>query len=75
MIVNTNDKTTAEHSVDSNTLLADAIVDDLFTSGNGEEHRRLVLEDHNGQSNGTGWGKLPMRDRILQHLNKASANK
>jgi hypothetical protein len=43
--------------------IATAIVDDLLSGG-----RRLVIEEKEKIINGRGWGRLPMVDAVLKHL-------
>lgn len=44
--------------------LADALVEELFQTGHGDKADRLVLTTTAGRNLG-GWGKKPIRDRIL----------
>ena len=48
-------------------LLAEEIVEALFTNVQGEKAKRLVLELEDGRDGG-GWGRDPVRDVILRHL-------
>jgi hypothetical protein len=49
--------------------LAQTIVDDLYTNGQGDEADRLVLMSKAGQDLG-GWGKLPLYHRLAQLLER-----
>lgn len=51
--------------------IAAAIADDLFTSGQGKQASRLVLENPLYPTSGRdfgGWGKVPAADRIAKSL-------
>lgn len=47
--------------------IADELTEHLFTNGFGEKAQRLVLELPGG-GNGGGWGKRPVRDILLAHI-------
>lgn len=50
--------------------IANAVVDELFTSGDGTTAHRIELKDHDGKGHG-GWAKVPARDIILKHIRAA----
>ena len=54
--------------------LAQEIVDDLFVNGAGQQADRLVLTTRVVTHDLGGWGKGPMRDRILDALLRADAS-
>ena len=49
--------------------LADACAAELMVNGMGQKAERLVLISRNGRDLG-GWGRLPLRDRILAAMQK-----
>lgn len=51
--------------------LATAIVDRLFTRGDGVRAYRLVLVDHAGRDLG-GWAEQPVRDLIIDEMMKGA---
>ncbi len=60
------------------TVLADKIADDvieaLFTNGNNQKARRLVLELENGRDGG-GWAKFAARDHIIDIIDRHLASR